>query len=749
MSDKINEISLPPISHEQQLAINNIKQGYNIKVDSVAGSGKTTTILHLSDQNRDKNILLLTYNKKLKLETQEKRDKLELFNLEVHSYHAFGVKYYYHKCHIDSGIIKVIENNYEPKTEFKYDIIILDEAQDITDSLYKFVRKIYNDNNTEAQIAIIGDKYQSIYKFRKADERFITFAGQIFNFNNIEFKESNLSTSYRLTDKVADFINDIVLKEHRINVNKSSHSKVIYAVVNVFNPRHQYFREMFKTIEDKIKLYGENEVFILAPSIKSKKSPVIKLANMLSKKGYSLYIPINDEQIIDDKVAENKILISTYHQSKGLERDFVVVFEFSDSYIKFYNRSASYEKCSNEQYVALTRCKQELMVVQHNTNKPLPFIDIDRIYNYVDFIDVNGFIKSTKLPDDFSKVKTIEYDIVDITSYLPSETLLNCMNYIKKNYITEEKFNNVTINYDGKYIDIPTKIKIDNKYEMVNDINSIAIYSYFEIKNNKTLTIMDALKKKGKDYADFPKTKKLSDLLLLSSQYSALSTGYIYKLNQIKDYNWMDKNKFIQCYDRLYKLLKVYNPIYYDMPAKTTFCTDTSEIKINEDNKIYKLENNIVEYEIEFPHKIGEIILTGKIDVLMHHRDSDNRKYTELYELKTTEKLTDTHFVQCALYALLYEMELMKLSESNSSSQLYYKLDTNRKYYLYNILSDEKYELLFDYERIYNMASYLIKEKTKGDKKISDEDFLSSLVDSSNVEEPMIEELIDEPITEE
>ncbi len=111
-NNTINKYELPPASLEQQNAVNSIINGNNLILDSVAGSGKTTTILHIATQNKDKNILLLTYNKKLKLETQERRDKLELTNLEVHSYHAFGVKYYSHKCHIDSGIIKVIENNY-------------------------------------------------------------------------------------------------------------------------------------------------------------------------------------------------------------------------------------------------------------------------------------------------------------------------------------------------------------------------------------------------------------------------------------------------------------------------------------------------------------------------------------------------------------------------------------------------------------------------------------------------------------
>ena len=57
----------------------------------------------------------------------------------------------------------------------------------------------------------MGDQMQSIYKFREADSRFITLASKIFNINNKNWSEYKLSTSYRVTDKIATFINECVL----------------------------------------------------------------------------------------------------------------------------------------------------------------------------------------------------------------------------------------------------------------------------------------------------------------------------------------------------------------------------------------------------------------------------------------------------------------------------------------------------------------------------------------------------------
>ena len=97
-------IALPPASSEQ-IAVKdyfqNSKDG-NLILNSVAGSGKTTTALYMAAEMPQKRMLVLTYNAKLKLETREKAALLMLRNLEAHSFHAFGVIYYHKHCHRDT-----------------------------------------------------------------------------------------------------------------------------------------------------------------------------------------------------------------------------------------------------------------------------------------------------------------------------------------------------------------------------------------------------------------------------------------------------------------------------------------------------------------------------------------------------------------------------------------------------------------------------------------------------------------------
>jgi hypothetical protein len=88
--------TLPPPSDEQLEVIRAVAEENNVIVDSVAGSGKTTTVMHLARALPNKQMLLLTYNSRLKDETRKRVEELALPNLEVHSFHALTQKV--HHC---------------------------------------------------------------------------------------------------------------------------------------------------------------------------------------------------------------------------------------------------------------------------------------------------------------------------------------------------------------------------------------------------------------------------------------------------------------------------------------------------------------------------------------------------------------------------------------------------------------------------------------------------------------------------
>ena len=187
-------------------------QTHNLIVDSVAGSGKTTTNMFIARTYPEQNILLLTYNAKLKLETREKAKEWGLSNIEIHSYHSFCVKYYSKTAFTDAGITKFLKQKSTDSSKTaiqtltkKYDIIVIDEAQDMSNTYFALVCRIWYDNrrdnqNPACKLIICGDVNQCIFRFNGADSRYISLADLVYaEFRaGVPWKTLRLATSFQM-----------------------------------------------------------------------------------------------------------------------------------------------------------------------------------------------------------------------------------------------------------------------------------------------------------------------------------------------------------------------------------------------------------------------------------------------------------------------------------------------------------------------------------------------------------------------
>jgi hypothetical protein len=675
-------MELHKASDEQQCIINNLRE-HNVVVDSVAGSGKTTTVLHIAKTFKNKNVLLLTYNSKLRIETNEKKKLLCLNNLEVHTFHSYCVKYYKHDCFTDYQILYVLKFNIPNKVQkkAKYDILIFDETQDMTPTYYELCLKIFADNeNDDAHIAVLGDKFQSIYGFNNADPRFITFAHKLFNVNKYEWKHTKLSTSYRISQNMSIFINKCILNEDRMKALKVDNKQVSYIICNTYDDL------VFKMIVKLLTVYKSHEIFILAPSLRSEKTPARTLANKLTKNDVDIYVPNSDEEKLDFDIIKNKLVFSTFHQAKGLERKVCLVLCFDNSYFKYYKKDSNPMVCPNEIYVAVTRASEKLILVHHNAYDYLPFIDLNNLnmYAQVQIVD--------KLKKEKNNVKKSLQDIsvTNLLRHLSTDIILECV----------EHFQSIEVREIEENIDISIKTKqSDDTYESVSEITGTALPAYFELVNTGKMTIYEHIlkenvfetiyksKKKNTCMFDDEDDKTENDektmfnkidleniqpneLLFLANLYCSYLSGYKFKLKQISNYDWLTHEQLVKSYARL---------------------------------------NNVVsknaEYEIKFSHCNDEelfgIQINGMIDCI------DGNK---IYEFKCVSELKKEYAIQLALYAYIVEM--------NNHENIDYE------YYLYNILTNEMMQIVFDIGQLKKMVQYIIFNKFISNTLVSDADFV-------------------------
>ena len=202
-------------TNEQKLIATMLSKN-NIIVDAVAGSGKTTTIKHVVESFPDVNINVILYSKLLTVETSS---RIKNKNVDIRTIHSFCQYGYKQKCNDDTGLKYIIKDDTK-YTGKNYNLLIIDEAQDLTPLLARIIIKIIKDCDVK-KLLFLGDVRQCIYKFKQADERFLFLANEIFTDAPQNWERLKLSESFRCTKQIARFVNKCLLKEERIISHKS------------------------------------------------------------------------------------------------------------------------------------------------------------------------------------------------------------------------------------------------------------------------------------------------------------------------------------------------------------------------------------------------------------------------------------------------------------------------------------------------------------------------------------------------
>lgn len=693
-------MNIPNASKEQSDIIESIKDGNSIYVDAVAGSGKTTTICHIGLSLSDKKILALTYNTHLRQETKAKINVLKLENVCIHTYHSLCNKNYPGKCYDDFHMKRIISKNEELITKCVYDLLIIDETQDMTPLYYNIIKKFISDINFNGQMMILGDKNQGIYDFKDADVRFLTLSNQLYN----NMKSMTLKESFRLTKQMTWFVNNVMLNENRIISNKDG-PKVKYIISNPFHAAKYIFTEIKRLLSQG---YKYDDIFIITPSIRKKgdkETPIHRLENELVKNNIPCYVPTNgpltESSKIDDDIIKNKIIFTTIHQSKGRERKIVILFSFDHSYFVYYNKDANPNICPPALYVAATRASKLLYLIEDPVQDKFHFMkkneDDPEYAENVEVIHLKSLKKEKKA---FNFKKEYKDIIIDTFSKFIKQDILN---YINDN--TEKLFKSVTLEKDIIEIDIINKVGHNNTYEDVSDINIVACICKWqtEIIQKQTSVIIE------KSYYDTAymnyinkinfNEPKVKDYLMIANLESSKLNGYMFKINQIKSYEWMSENIMNEC-------LKTLN---------TNIINNDMEIKLFENFKEGK--NDYVTDSCNINSIMFEIRFYGYMHVISQNNKNEfayNEKES-IWEIVCCDIIKIETYIKVMLKYYIWNMILLDKN-----------LVTKKKFYILNIQNGEKIELSDQYDYlIEDIIKLIIQTKYGKIDRISNTEFLS------------------------
>lgn len=716
------------ISKEQLTIFNHVKDGFNVCIDAIPGSGKSTSMLTLSQEIPDKKFLHITYNSMLRKEFKEKTEQMNISNIEVHTYHSFAVKYFSYSAYTDTGLRKVLRDKILPSLDLPhYDILVLDEAQDTSVLYYHFVLHFLSFFKSKIQLIVLGDKQQNVYNFKGADSRFLIMAREIWQnkpfLSSPIFQNCYLTMSYRITNQMAKYINTSMLTENRLNACREGNS--VQYIRNSTYATEKIVVNIIKNLIDEGDL--PSDIFILAGSVKGTNSNVRRIENSLTQMGIPCHVPNNTESTkVDERVVNGKVVFSTFHCVKGLERAHVFVVGFDDSYFKFMGRDLDKNSCPNILFVAATRATKVLYLLENNSNstdKPLTFLKMSHFdMKRSDFVNFKGlgqtvFYDDSPIVSSKIKLPTRNLTVTDLVKFIPEYVIDEISPIVEDIFIELAPKNHSTQLED----EIPSIIKFNTGlFEDMSDINGICIPSiYFDYIVPPTINsstplynlIEEEIKRIGNDH-QFLKTvfeelnpicTTISDYLYMSNVYFAMKEKLYFKLKQIdkSEYNWLSQDVIDKCKLLLDKYIvpeaKSEDSNSLDVEQeKTIIHCSSDEQHLNIDNVLskYIAQNIIPDAKYRF---------TGRVDI---------ETTISIWELKCCSELSLEHKIQVIIYAFLWKIQ--------------YPL-SQKKFKILNIKTGECLELNADIKILTKVVVSLINGKYSTQKSMTDMEFLENI----------------------
>lgn len=361
------------LSTEQQAAVDCALQGANVRVRAVPGAGKTFTCLHLAAALEDKGlrVLQVTYTSVLKVEWREKRGGRAGF-FSPHSFHSFA--YTLHRLlslggpsPTDDDTLEAMLATEPPSTlarEYVADAILIDETQDCTPLYARLLSWYGRACGAAFQMVVVGQEDQAVYEKgpggycppeRCADLKYLTEDDAFGDLlRTREWRECPFTQSFRLTPVNAKVVNSLFGTSIRgCNYRDAERTPIWHCADMMFQREH-----VARIVHSFVDQYGPQHVQLVAPSWGKEGSNLATkhILNALSKMG--LFFA---EAKSIQEIQHGKTIIYTCSGCKGTEARCTIVLG-ADSFAWWVNRPSK--------FVAMTRAREQLVCIQHNTNLP-------------------------------------------------------------------------------------------------------------------------------------------------------------------------------------------------------------------------------------------------------------------------------------------------------------------------------------------------------------------------------------------
>ena len=728
-----SHMNLNKPSPEQQIILDHVAEGKHVVVNAVAGSGKSTTILSVAHAFPQKRILQITYNSMLRHEMKEKVQQAQLDNLDVHTFHSLAVKYYVPSAHTDTELRHIIHHRlplavHPPKS---WNILVLDEAQDMSFLYYHFICLFLENlgENAPRQLMVLGDHQQCLYQFKGADARFLTQAARIWTspeekpqkFKG-EMVACSLQTSYRITAPMAEFVNRAMLGHDRMLAPREGEP-----VVYIRNSRHNIEKMVVYIIQQLLEQgHLPSDIFILSGSVKGLNSHIRKMENALCERGIPCHIPTIEQDKLDERVIEGKVVFSTFHCVKGRQRKFVFVVGFDHNYFLHMAHGQDSRVCPNTLYVGCTRAMERLYLLEFNQyagDRPLEFLKMSH-HDMVaaDFVEFKGmpqtlFYDRDEKSVNADKIKKHYLSPTKLIKFI-SDTVMDQITPIVDRIFTRIPWTAESGLPNMDMVTIPSVINTQHGFEDVSDLNGIALPAmFYDSLGEETRRfpgilydlIEEAIVDMREDQHHYLKTivkdmppscESIADYLYLANVYVSIQERLYFKLKQIRrsDYKWLKADVVATCQTLLKRVMK-------------DDCTPDNMGEIWTEELI--MSPSMEDEHAQLDEELCGVFLGTDLENVRFRFSAivDLITPTTVWEIKCTSSITIDHQLQVVIYAWLWGFTKRPA----------------REFKLLNIKTGERWVLQANRAELQEIVVALLKGKYAKFVELTDEEFIGLL----------------------
>lgn len=597
---------LPIPSDEQREILLSFRQGFNCKIDALAGAGKSTSLLLLASEAKTAfgaRTLIITYNKDLKNELSEKIQLLGLdSHCEAYTYHGYASRIYKRSIHNDK-ILRECLNMQVLATS--HDIILLDEVQDMNEDYHKLVSKIISHGKL---FVLVGDKRQCINEYIGATTEYLVNYSKYFNTGR-PWKELALCTSYRLTPSLAKFVNKNILCENIIIPGNMKDRDVL--------PIYSYGAwDIERFVIRNVDKYGPDEVVIMIPSVRNitPKSPVGRLC---SKQIQGILFCVNESDI-DTETTRGKVLITSYNSMKGRERKCVIVVGLDESYFEYYDKkwSKAEPTLPNILYVAATRAREQLIVIQDSNKERLRTITTHNLY---DTCEVHG--DNEKKIGKIQKLsnKTGDHLVTDVIRHRNATDTIEMLSLLDVSNVqlpgSTLQYQN-TVQFNGYYEDMRryygTLIPLLAQYKKTGKIH-FAPYNPDKSSDTNVVTRYNGLLEL--------ENKTVNQWMELVVLQIAIESNCFFYVYQITNYDWVDSDFITTQVDRILAVINN-SAGEFEVPYSISYETKSPEVKLHGIMDYFD-DGGIMEFKCA-THLSDDNKIQCGVYISMHHVDNLN-----------------------------------------------------------------------------------------------------------------------------